>query len=480
MDLLPIFVNIKGRFCLVVGGGEVAARKVALLREADAQVTVVAPKLCHSLRESLERKEISFRQRPFSAADLEGCYLAVAATDDGEVNAQVTAEAEARNIPVNVVDRPELCSFVVPSIIDRSPIVAAVTSCGAAPVLARLIRARLETLIPASYGRLANLAGEFRQQVKQKFQHPPDRRKFWERVLQGPISEMVFAGQERAARAALEATLCAESGAPDRMGEVYLVGGGPGDPDLLTFRALRLMQQADVVVYDRLVAKAVLELVRRDAERIYVGKERDNHAMPQEDINRLLARLAKAGKRVVRLKGGDPFIFGRGGEEIDTLAQEGVPFQVVPGITAASGAASYGGIPLTHRDYAQSCVFVTGHLKDGTINLNWEALAQPQQTVVFYMGLKGLATICQQLMAHGVSADMPAAMVQQATTWRQRVLTGTLATLPAIVKTAKPRPPTLIIIGEVVKLHKKLGWFEPYETVTVAAESKDTASKVSV
>jgi len=475
MDFLPIFLNIRGRPCLVVGGGEVAARKVALLQQAGARVMVVAPGLEHSLAQSLAQGEIAHRQGRFDPGDLDRCRLVIAATDDPEVNAGVAAQAEERRIPVNVVDQPELCSFVMPSIIDRSPIVAAVSSGGVAPVLARLIRARLETLIPASYGRLAMLAGEFRRKVKETFRHPPDRRKFWERVLQGPIAEMVFAGQEKAAREALEATLSSETGTPAPMGEVYLVGGGPGDPDLLTFRALRLMQQADVVVYDRLVAKAVLELTRRDAERVYVGKERDNHAMPQEEINRLLARLAKQGKRVVRLKGGDPFIFGRGGEEIDTLAEEGVPFQVVPGITAASGSATYAGIPLTHRDYAQSCDFVTGHLKDGTVNLNWNMLAQPQQTVVFYMGLKGLGTICRELVAHGVSPAMPAALVQQATTYRQRVFTGTLETLPRIVDAARPKPPTLIIVGEVVRLHEKLAWFEPAEALAAAREAEGQA-----
>jgi len=248
------------------------------------------------------------------------------------------------------------------------------------------------------------------------------------------------------------------------MGEVYLVGGGPGDPDLLTFRALRCMQKADVVVYDRLVAKSIVEMTRRDAKRIYVGKERDNHAMPQEEINKLLARLAKEGKRVVRLKGGDPFIFGRGGEEIDTLAEEGIPFQVIPGITAAAGCASYAGIPLTHRDYAQSVTFVTGHLKDGSMNLNWEQLAQPQQTIVFYMGLKGLPVITRELQAHGVSADMPAALVQQGTTHMQRVFTGTLKTIMDIVEKEQPKPPTLIIIGEVVELHEKLSWYKPPHT----------------
>jgi uroporphyrin-III C-methyltransferase/precorrin-2 dehydrogenase/sirohydrochlorin ferrochelatase len=387
--------------------------------------------------------------------------LAIAATDDAEVNRQVSEAASARRIPVNVVDRPELCSFIMPSIIDRSPVVAAISSGGTSPVLARVIRARLESLIPSAYGRLAQLVAQFRDRVKVKFTHINHRRVFWEEVLQGPIAELVYSGQDRAAYAALERKLETAVGDQAHLGEVYLVGGGPGDPDLLTFRALRLMQQADVVVYDRLVSPEVLDLVRRDAERIYAGKERDRHAIPQEDINQLLVRLAREGKRVVRLKGGDPFIFGRGGEEIATLMEEGIPFQVVPGITAAAGCSAYAGIPLTHRDYAQSVVFVTGHLRDGTVNLNWKALAQPKQTVVFYMGLHGVDTICRELIAHGLSDKTPAALVQQGTTRHQQVHTGTLASLPGIVERAKVKPPTLIIVGEVVTLRDKLKWFEP-------------------
>jgi uroporphyrin-III C-methyltransferase/precorrin-2 dehydrogenase/sirohydrochlorin ferrochelatase len=349
----------------------------------------------------------------------------------------------------------------MPSIIDRSPVIVAVSTGGRSPVLARLIRARLESLIPAGYGRLAKLVTAFRDKVKQTFKHPPLRRQFWEEVLQGRIAELVYSGQDQAAEKALQERIDSVDGNKTPVGEVYLVGGGPGDPDLLTFRALRLMQQADVVVYDRLVSPAVLELVRRDAERIYAGKERDNHAIPQEDINHLLVRLAKEGKRVVRLKGGDPFIFGRGGEEIDTLAAEGIPFQVVPGITAAAGCAAYAGIPLTHRDYAQSVVFVTGHLQDGTVNLNWKALVQPDQTVVFYMGLHGIETICRELMRHGMPPTTLAALVQQGTTRNQRVLTADLATLPGIVEKAQVKAPTLIIVGDVVQLHERLRWFEP-------------------
>lgn len=461
MDFLPIFLNIRDQPCTLIGGGEIAARKAALLLQAGARVTVIAPTLGPSLTAWVRDGRVTHLAESFRAEFLVGSVLTFAATDDDVVNRQVHEAASARGIPVNVVDHPKLCTFIMPSIIDRSPVVAAVSTGGASPVLARLIRARLETVIPAGYGRLATLMAKFRDKIKAKLKHPPERRKFWEEVLQGPIAEQVFSGQDNAAHAALEKKIQAVDGDAVSPGAVYLVGGGPGDPDLLTFRALRLMQQADVVVHDRLVSQEVLELVRRDAVRIYAGKERDNHAIPQEDINHLLVRLAREGKRVVRLKGGDPFIFGRGGEEIETLAAEGIPFQVVPGITAAAGCASYAGIPLTHRDYAQSVAFVTGHLQDGTVNLNWKSLAQPNQTVVFYMGLHGIRTICDQLIAHGMPAATGAALVQQGTTRHQRVLTGTLETLPEIVEKSGARAPTLIIVGNVVRLHSKLRWFEP-------------------
>ncbi len=461
MDFLPVFLNLRDRPCAVIGGGEVGARKVSLLLEAGAKVTVYDPDIGPSLTALRDAGRVTHRAERFRAEFLDDCVLVIAATNDETVNRAVHEAAVARRLPVNVVDNSALCTFIMPSIIDRSPVVAAVSSGGRSPVLARLIRARLETLIPAAYGRLAKLVEEFRDKVKAKFKNPPKRREFWEEILQGPIAEMVMAGQDELAHAAIEKRLSEADGAAKPVGVVYLVGGGPGDPDLLTFRALRLMQQADVVVYDRLVSPQVLELVRRDAERIYAGKERDKHAIPQEDINHLLVRLAKEGKRVVRLKGGDPFIFGRGGEEIETLAAQGVPFQVVPGITAAAGCAAYSGIPLTHRDHAQSVILVTGHLKDGTVNLNWKALAQPGQTVVFYMGLQGLESICRELVRHGLPDSTPIALVQQGTTPQHRVLTGTLSTLPEIVKHETIKPPTLIIVGEVVKLRDKLKWFVP-------------------
>ncbi|MBN2887324.1 MAG: uroporphyrinogen-III C-methyltransferase [Chromatiaceae bacterium] len=460
MELLPLFLDIQGKPCLVVGGGTTAARKTANLLRAGAQVTVVAPLLADPLARKVAAGELRHLARPFEPADIPGNRLVIAATDNPAVNREVAERAKAHEIPVNVVDDPEACTFLIPSIVDRSPVVVAVSTGKASPVLARLLRTRLESVIPAGYGRLAELCARYRQPVKTRFSEPHERRRFWDRILLGAVAERVFAGQQEEAEALVQQELAPDALERD-MGEVYLVGAGPGDPDLLTFRALRLMQQADVVVYDRLVAQAILDMTRRDARRIYVGKQRNHHAMRQEEINRLLADLAKDGHRVLRLKGGDPFIFGRGGEEIDTLAAEGVPFQVIPGITAASGCAAYGGIPLTHRDYAQSVTFVTGHLKDGTIDLNWPALAQPNQTVVFYMGLAGLPVIIEQLMAHGVSPEMPIALVQQGTTHLQRVYTATLSTILKSVESDPPQPPTLVIVGEVVRLREKLNWFRP-------------------
>lgn len=460
MQYLPIFLNVSGQHCLVVGGGKVAARKILTLRRSGAVVTVVATELCSELRQMQEAGEIRHVAQRYNAMPADQFVLVVAATDDETVNERVSRDAQARNIAVNVVDRPALCTFVFPSIIDRSPVVVAISSAGASPVLARQLRAKLETIIPAAYGRLADLAGRFRSAVKVKFPAFDRRRLFWEKVLEGPIAELVYTGRIHDAEKALQQAL-ESSGNETVLGEVFLVGAGPGDPDLLTFKALRLMQQADVVVYDRLVSKEVLNLVRRDADKIYVGKERDNHAVPQEGINQMLVRLAREGKRVLRLKGGDPFIFGRGGEEIDTLAAEGITFQVVPGITAASGCAAYSGIPLTHRDYSQAVVFVTGNLKDGTVNLNWKALAQPYQTVVFYMGLHGVAAICGGLIGHGMPGDTPVALVQQGTTPNQQVHVSTLTELPELVKRIEIHAPTLIIVGEVVKLHDRLKWFVP-------------------
>ena len=474
MDFFPIFMNIKGRQCLVIGGGQVAARKISLLLKASAQVQVVAPELCSEVAAMAKTGQIKHIPRRFEDLDIcdsSACdsVLVIAATNDKQTNENISKLAHTRSMPVNVVDQPHLCSFIMPSIVDRSPIQIAISTGGSSPVLARLLRTRLESYIPAAYGKLAQLVSGFRTQVIEKFPSSKQRRHFWEVILEGRVTELLFQGNEHAARNALQNAI--DEDYNEEAGEVYLVGAGPGDPDLLTFRALRLMQRADVVVYDRLVSQGILDLVRRDAELVYVGKERNNHAVPQENINQCLVRYAKEGKRVLRLKGGDPFIFGRGGEEIETLKENNVTFQVVPGITAAAGCSSYAGIPLTHRDYSQSCVFVTGHLKDGTVNLNWKALAHPHQTIVFYMGLQAVKVIHQELVSHGLSHDTPAALVEQGTTQNQRVHIGTLENLSEIIEREKVKAPTLIIVGEVVTLHDKLKWFHPNSERTTAFQS---------
>lgn len=463
MDYLPIFIDLKHRQCLVVGGGDIAARKAALLLKAQASVSIVAPEISEMCRQLLDDDryvgKIEWINAKFSPTYLGEQILVIAATDDENVNLQVYQAAKDRKILANVADQPEMCDFILPSVLDRSPIVVAISSGGQSPILARQLRARLETLIPPAYSKLGLLVGEYRERVKAKFGQLKQRRRFWESVLQGPVADHVLAGRDGLAIKTLESLIEETNDNALQHGEVYLVGAGPGDPDLLTFKALRLMQQADVVFYDRLVSKEILALVRKEAEMVYVGKQRAWHSKRQDEINLLLLEHAQAGKRVLRLKGGDPFIFGRGGEEIATLAEQKIPFQVVPGITAASGVACYSGIPLTHRDYSQSCVFVTGQLKEGELDLNWQALVQPRQTVVVYMGLAGLDILSQQLQSHGMRADMPAALVQQGTTENQQVWVSTIAELPDLAKKQQPVAPTLLIIGEVVQLHNQLSWF---------------------
>jgi uroporphyrin-III C-methyltransferase / precorrin-2 dehydrogenase / sirohydrochlorin ferrochelatase len=466
MDYFPIFLDLTDKHCLVVGAGDIAARKIDLLSRTGTKITVLAPEISPAVTKLQKQypQHLTIQRKQFTVEDLDGYSLVIAATNQTAINLLVANTAKKRNILVNVVDTPAHCSFIFPAIVDRSPVIAAISSGGTSPVLSRLLRTKIESLIPPAYGRLARLADKFRNQVKQQIVQPTQRRIFWENTLQGSVAELVFSGNELEAEKKLQQSLSQNNHKNPQYGEVYLIGAGPGDPDLLTLRALRLMQQADVVVYDRLVSPEILDLVRRDAKKIYVGKQRDQHVLPQESINELLARLAKTGQRVVRLKGGDPFIFGRGGEEIETLMKQNIQFQIVPGITAASGCATYAGIPLTHRDHAQSCTFVTGHLKDGTINLNWKQLAFPNQTIVIYMGLAGLKKICLSLIEHGCKPELPAAIIQQGTTNNQRVITGTLDTLAQITANMKIKPPTLIIIGTVVQLHDQLAWFKTART----------------
>jgi len=464
MNHFPVFLDLKNRHCLVIGGGSVATRKVENLLKANANVVVISPQCSDNLTQLAANKSITILQRDYESTDVVRAFLVVAATDNTEVNADIAKISDDANIMVNVADNPDLCSFIFPSILDRPPVTIAVSTGGASPVLARQLRMKLETMIPSACGRLAGITEEYREKVKVHFPKQEQRKIFWENALKGTFAELVYAGQDASARLLLD-DLLAKGQEENPVGEVYLVGAGPGDPDLLTFKAVRLMQQADVMVYDRLVSKPILDMANRNAERLYVGKEKDNHAVPQDKINDLLVDLAKQGKRVLRLKGGDPFIFGRGGEEIETLAENSIPFQVVPAITAASGCSSYAGIPLTHRDYAQSVTFATGHLKDGSINLNWQQLTQKNHTIVFYMGLTGISVISEQLQAHGLSGDTPAALVEQGTTRNQRVHIGTVATLPQLVIDSNVRAPTLTIIGEVVQLHDKLHWYKPEQYV---------------
>lgn len=457
MEYLPLFHQLREQPVLLIGGGEVALRKALLLAQAGARLRVVTLKLHPELEKLLEQTGGVYQLRGWQAGDCQGHVLVVAATENSMLNAEVAAEAKALHVPVNVVDTPELCSVIFPAIVDRSPLVVAVSSGGHAPVLARLVRAKIETVLPAAYGKLARLAQKYRQAVKKRFGDLQQRRVFWEETLQGPIAEQVFAGNFGQAEQMLQDKLAGE--AAQVTGEVYLVGAGPGDPDLLTFKALRLMQQADVVLYDRLVASEIVDMCRRDADRIYVGKAASNHSLSQEKINQKLVALAQEGKRVLRLKGGDPFIFGRGGEEIEELAQNGIPFQVVPGITSASGCSSYAGIPLTHRDYAQSVRFVTGHPKDGNLDLPWSELVSTTQTVVFYMGLGTLPVIASQLVRNGRAAETPVAVIERGTTAQQRVILGTLDDIAKRIMDEQVESPSLIIVGEVVALKERLAWF---------------------
>ena len=458
MDHLPIFINVRQNSCLVIGGGDIALRKINLLIKAQAKVDCLSPLFCEGITNLSQNGDVNLIQKSFESDDIKDYAIIIASTDDSSVNALISKSAKKARIPVNVVDSPELSSFIMPSIVDRSPVIIAVSSAGRAPVLARIIRAKLETVIPSAYGVLAEIAGEYRQKVKDRFSKIKDRRAFWEFIFSGVIAEKVFSGRINEAKDDIDKQL--KRASEIELGEVYLVGAGPGDPDLLTFKALRLIQQADVVLYDRLVSKGVMELVRRDSELIYVGKKGGSQESTRQiDINDQLVELAKSGKRVCRLKGGDPFIFGRGGEEIESLSEHGIPFQVVPGITAASGCSSYAGIPLTHRDYSQSCRFVTAHLKNGTTNLPWDEFVIDQQTIVFYMALSGANYICQKLMEHGMDKDMPIAIIEKGTMPEQKVYISSLTKLPDLLATEDIHAPTLMIVGEVVKLNEKLNWY---------------------
>lgn len=457
MDYFPLFVELKDKPCLVVGGGEIALRKVNALLSAKASIEVVAKDFHNELSELAKSTNLKLIEKPFQKRYLDGKQLVIAATSDRELNKIISQHANLKNIPVNVVDNPDLCSFIFPAIIDREPITIAVCSNGNAPVLGRLLRAKIESVVPFQYGKLAQLAKVYRAKVKQAFNNTNHRRSFWESIFEGKVAQLVFNQNYEKAEALLIEKLNNKQTYEAESGEVYLVGAGPGDPELLTFKALRLMQQADVVFYDRLVSPAILEMTRRDATKIYVGKKSHFHCVPQTQINDLLIKYAQKGCRVLRLKGGDPFIFGRGGEEAEALVQHKIPFQMVPGITSAAGASNYCGIPLTHRDYSHSVTFVTGHLKNDSLALNWQTLAQPGQTLVIYMGLSGIAQISKYLQKYGLCSQTPVAVIHRATTAEQQVVVGDLESIEKKIKKSGITSPALIIIGEVVKLRDILG-----------------------
>lgn len=468
LDIFPISLKLQQQRCLIVGGGQIAYRKAQLLVRAGAILDVISPKINAELAQLIEQSNGHHYQQKFADflqqyPNLRHYRLVITATDNAQTNQKVFETCEQQNILVNSVDDVPHCRFMIPAIIDRSPLVISVASNGTSPVLSRQIRTQLEMSIPQEMGLLADFSGQWRQQVKQKIENPEQRRIFWENIYASPIREMVFNRQIEQANHAMQQAL---DDWTIPQGEVYLVGAGPGDAELLTLKALRLMQQADVIIYDRLVSQPILDLCRRDAQKIYVGKARCQHTVPQQDINQLLVDYAQQGKRVCRLKGGDPFIFGRGGEEIQHLMQYHIPFQIVPGITAASGCSAYAGIPLTHRDYAQSVRFLTGHLKEGSPELPWQELIYENQTLVLYMGLVGLEQICQKLIAHGQRADMPIALISKGTTPEQKIVIGTLADIADKVTQQQIKAPTLIIIGEVVKLHQQLNWQHSHDTTT--------------
>ena len=462
MKYFPFFLKLSEQSCLVIGGGEVAERKLDLLIKADSKPTVVAPEISNYILNLAGENKVTCHKEEYNIKFLDSSKykFIIAATNDKKLNEKITTDARGKGILINVVDQPKLCDFIFPSILERGPITVAVSTGGSSPVLARMLRTKLETLIPGAYGRLAKIVSDNRVSIRKKLKNSKSNRIFWEQILNSKFVELVLSGQDKEAVAYLNSEINTFDEEIKNKGEVYIVGAGPGDPDLLTFRALRLMQQADIALYDRLVHPSIIDLIRRDAQKIYVGKKRDVHTVRQEEINELLVKYAKEGKRVLRLKGGDPFIFGRGGEEIDTLVSKKVSFQVVPGITAASGCAAYAGIPLTHRDHAQSCSFVTGHLKNGKIDLNWEKLIQKDHTIVFYMGLVTINIICEQLQKHGLDKNTPCALIQQGTTPEQKEYISTLQGMPDLVKKEQPQAPTLLIVGNVVKLRDKLSWYK--------------------
>ena len=459
MQYFPAFFDLTGQKVLIVGGGEVALRKLVLLTRSGANVTVVAPQVLPEFGAQAAGGTISVAVREFIPSDLDGARLVIVATSRRAVNRWIAALSEARGVPVNVVDDREASRFSVPALIDRDPVLVAISTGGTSPVLARRLRERLEALIPKRFGELALWLQALRRAARWRLRNPGARRRYFEHIVDGAAARRFVAGDTHGAESLAQQLLARTSGSPREPGEVTLVGAGPGDPELLTLKALRALQDADVILHDRLVPRAVLDMARRDAKQISVGKAAGGTGRTQAEINALLIEHALQGKRVVRLKGGDPFIFGRGGEELEALQQARIPFSVIPGITAAAGCAAYAGIPLTHRDHAHSVTFVTGHGDGGGHEPDYQALAKPGITAVFYMGLARVEQIAARLVQHGAPEALPAALIAQGTLDDQRVITGTLATIAADAARAGLESPALLVVGEVVSLHGSLAWF---------------------
>jgi uroporphyrin-III C-methyltransferase / precorrin-2 dehydrogenase / sirohydrochlorin ferrochelatase len=465
MNYFPVFFDLKSLRVLIVGGGEVALRKLALLERAGAAITVVAPDVLPDFQARAAAGKIELKTREFVPQDLDGARLVIVATSRRAVNRWIATLSEARAIPVNVVDDREASRFIVPAIIDRDPVLVAVATEGTSPVLARRLRERLEAMIPKKIGELALWLRTLRQAAKRRLRDPGARRRYFEAIVDGAAARRFAAGDIHGAQRIAQQLLA--GGAP-AAGEVTLVGAGPGDPELLTLKALRALQDADVILYDRLVPAAVLDMARRDAARICVGKAAGGIGSSQQQINALLIEHASQGKRVVRLKGGDPFIFGRGGEELQALRQARIGFSVIPGVTAAAGCAAYAGIPLTHRDYAHSVTFVAGHGDADGREPDWRTLAKPATTTVFYMGLGRVRHIADRLIEHGAAASLPTAVIAQGTLENQRVVTGTLSTIAALAAQADLQSPALIVVGEVASLHASLAWFNAQAPLEVS------------
>lgn len=460
MTLFPLFANLKHRPVLVIGGGEIAERKVRLMLAAGAQVSVVAPYAVDALTELARQQRITLIGERYESRHLDGAWLIIAATDDRPVNQRIAHDAQQARILVNVVDDPELSSFQVPAIVDRSPLIIAISSTGSAPMLARRVREQLETMMDHSLGALARLAHDYRGAIRRARPELGARRRFYDWLVDGPVGAALRGRQDEQARLTLERALQGPENAQDSQGRVILVGAGPGDPGLLTLHALRALNRADIILYDRLVSEQVLELARRDATRIFVGKQLgEDHHQTQARIHDLMVEHAQAGRTVVRLKGGDGFVFGRGGEELEHLAAHGVAFEVVPGITAAVACAAYSGIPLTHRDHAQSVQFVTAHRQNGHSIQDWNPLLDPTQTVAVYMGLQQILRFCDELLLRGRDADTPCALVENGSRPEQRTLLSNLRDIARDAQQHDFKSPSILLIGKVATLGTTLSWY---------------------